>query len=127
MQKRFLKGIACLGLLAVLPACHTQKQAPSADLYAIAAGTVSTVSEQEVRQPSAPFARNMQIPQLQVDAQSVYNRMITYITPDEELAPKVSVEKLTAYIDFPANGIQVNPKYGNNRAELAKFEEQHLW
>lgn len=125
MQKRFLKGIACLGLLAVLPACHTQKQAPSADLYAIAAGTVSTVSEQEVRQPSAPFARNMQIPQLQVDAQSVYNRMITYITPDEELAPKVSVEKLTAYIDFPANGIQVNPKYGNNRAELAKFEE-HL-
>ena len=125
MQKRILKGIAGLGLLAVLPACHTQKQAPSADLYAIAAGTVSTVSEQAVQQPVPSFTRSMQIPQLQVDAQSVYSRMINYITPDEELAPKVSVEKLTAYIDFPANGIQVNPKYGNNRAELAKFEE-HL-
>ena len=125
MRKRIIEGIAGLGLLAVLPACHTQKQAPSADLYAIAAGAVSTVSEQEVQQPVSSFTRSMQIPQLQVDAQSVYSRMINYITPDEELAPKVSVEKMTAYIDFPANGIQVNPKYGNNRAELAKFEE-HL-
>lgn len=125
MRKRIIEGIAGLGLLAVLPACHTQKQATTAtDLYAIAAGTVQTSSEQKTQRSPEQQGRSILIPQLQVDAQSVYNRMITYIAPDEELSPKVSVEKLAAYIDFPANGIRVSPKYGNNRAELARFEER---
>lgn len=125
MRKRIIEGIAGLGLLAVLPACHTQKQAITAtDPYAIAAETVQTPSEQKTQLSFEQQGRSILIPQLQVDAQSVYNRMITYIAPDEELSPKVSVEKLAAYIDFPANGIQVNPKYGNNRAELARFEER---
>ena len=125
MRKRIIEGIAGLGLLAVLPACHTQKQAiPSADLYALAAGPVETVSEQGAQSPAKPQGRSILIPQLQVDAQSVYNKMITYINPDEELLPTVSVAKLAAYIDFPAGSVQVNPKYGNNRAELAKLEGQ---
>ncbi len=125
MRKRIIEGIAGLGLLAVLPACHTQKQAiPSADLYALAAGPVETVSEQGAQSPAKTQGRSILIPQLQVDAQSVYNKMITYINPDEELLPTVSVAKLAAYIDFPAGSVQVNPKYGNNRAELAKLDGQ---
>lgn len=125
MRRKILEGIAGISLLAVLPACHTQKQVATEDAYT-AARTLQTPSEENrdtgnlVVQPT----RSILIPQLQVDAQSVYNRMINYITPEEELAPQVSVEKLTAYIDFPANSIQVNPKYGNNRAELAKLEER---
>lgn len=125
MRKRILEGIAGISLLAVIPACNTQKQAITpADLYAIASGPVQTISEQDARLQSEQSARSILIPQLQVDAQSVYSRMITYIIPDEELVPKVSIEKLTAYVDFPANGVQVNPKYGNNHAELAKLEER---
>lgn len=39
-----------------------------------------------------------------------------------ELAPVLLKEQLAVYIDFPAGGVQVNPKYGNNSAELAKLE-----
>lgn len=125
MRKRILEGIAGLGLLAALPACNTQKQATtSADLYALAADPVETVSEQATQSPAGQRGRSILIPQLQVDAQSVYSRMITYITPDEELLPSVSVANLAAYIDFPAGSVQINPKYGNNRAELVKLEEQ---
>lgn len=48
--------------------------------------------------------------------------MINYIVPEEELAPVLLKEQLAVYIDFPAGGVQVNPKYGNNSAELAKLE-----
>ena len=125
MRKRIIEGIAGLGLLAVLPACHTQQQAiPSADLYALAAGPVETVSEQGAQSLAKQLGRSILVPQLQVDAQDVYNKMITYICPDEELLPTVSVAKLATYIDFPAGSVQVNPKYGNNRAELAKLDGQ---
>lgn len=125
MRKRIIEGIAGLGLLAVLSACHTQKQATtSTDLYAIATGTMQTSSEQKTQLSPEQQGRSILIPQLQVDAQSIYNRMITYIAPDEELSPEVLVDKLTAYVDYPANGIQINPKYGNNSAELARFEER---
>ncbi len=125
MRKRIIEGIAGLGLLAVLPACNTQKQAiPSADLYALAAGPVETVSEQGAQSLAKQLGRSILVPQLQVDAQDVYNKMITYICPDEELLPTVSVAKLATYIDFPAGSVQVNPKYGNNRAELAKLDGQ---
>ena len=123
MRKRILEGIAGIGLLAVLPACSTQKQAiMPEDVYAVAR-TVQTGTEQEAGsdKQQGQISRNVEIPQLQVDAQSVYNRMINYIVPEEELAPVLLKEQLAVYIDFPAGGVQVNPKYGNNSAELAKL------
>lgn len=125
MQNEILKGIVGIGLLAVLPACHTRKQATTEDVYTIAR-TVQSGSEykKEAETQQDQFSRSILIPQWQVDAQSVYNRMLTYIVPEDELAPTVQEEKLTAYVDFPANGIQINPKYGNNRAELVRLEEQ---
>lgn len=126
MRKRILEGIAGFGLLAVLPACHTQQQAVTNDVYEVA-HEVQAASGQEnsIADPARQPARSILIPQLQIDAQSVYNRMINYITPDEELAPKVVSQHLSVYVDYPAGGVSVNPKYGNNRAELAKLEE-HL-
>lgn len=126
MRKRILEGIAGFGLLAVLPACHTQQQAVTNDVYEVA-HEVQAASGQEnsIADPAGQPARSILIPQLQIDAQSVYNRMINYITPDEELAPKVVSQHLSVYVDYPAGGVSVNPKYGNNRAELAKLEE-HL-
>lgn len=124
MRKRILEGIAGIGLLAVLPACSTQKQTTSPeDVYAVARTVQNgTAQETGTDKQQGQISRNVEIPQLQVDAQSVYNRMINYIVPEEELAPVILKEQLTAYIDFPAGGIQVNPKYGNNSAELAKLE-----
>ena len=123
MRKRILEGIAGISLLAVLPACSSRKQSTFSDVYATA-NRVQTEVETVVVPTSEQPARRVLIPQWQVDAQSVYNRMLTYITPEEELALKIVEEKLAAYIDFPANSVQVNPKYGNNRAELAKLEER---
>ena len=122
MQKRILEGIAGLGLLAVLSACSSQKETVATENIYEVARTMSVEMKQE--KDSQLLSRSVTIPQLQIDAQSVYGRMITYITPDEELLPTVSVEILDAYIDFPAGNVQINPKYGNNRAELAKLEEQ---
>ena len=126
MRKRILEGIAGFGLLAVLPACHTQQQAVTNDVYEVAR-QVQTTSGQEnsIADPAGQPARSILIPQLQIDAQSVYNRMINYITPDEELAPKVVSRHFSVYVDYPAGGVSVNPKYGNNRAELTKLKE-HL-
>ena len=126
MRKRILEGIAGIGLLAVLPACSAQKQSVSEEVYT-AARTVETGSETEQQKEKAlsGATRNIVIPLLQIDAQSVYNRMINYITPDEELAPKVVSQNISVYVDYPAGGISVNPKYGNNRAELTKLTE-HL-
>lgn len=104
MRKRILEGIAGIGLLAVLPACSTQKQAiMPEDVYAVAR-TVQTGTEQEAGsdKQQGQISRNVEIPQLQVDAQSVYNRMINYIVPEEELAPVLLKEQLAVYIDFPA-------------------------
>lgn len=55
------------------------------------------------------ISRNVEIPQLQVDAQSVYNRMINYIVPEEELAPVLLKEQLAVYIDFPARWCSGEP------------------
>lgn len=128
MRKRFLEGIAGIGLLAVLPACNVSKQATTEAIYSTAreieGGTEAV--EPATAQVFNGITRSVEIPQLQIDAQSVYQRMITYIVPDEELAPKISSERISAYIDYPAGGVSVNPKYGNNRAELAKLEERLL-
>ena len=126
MQKRILEGIACLGLLAVLPACSARKQSATEEVYTVAHAvqTGSGKEQQPEHVPSGQSTRNITIPLLQIDAQSVYNRMINYITPDEDSVPKVVSQHFSVYVDYPAGGISVNPKYGNNRAGLAKLEER---
>ncbi|WP_195372677.1 tetratricopeptide repeat protein [Parabacteroides leei] len=126
MQKRILEGIACLGLLAVLPACSARKQSATEEVYTVAHAVQagSGKEQQPEHVPSGQSTRNITIPLLQIDAQSVYNRMINYITPDEDSVPKVVSQHFSVYVDYPAGGISVNPKYGNNRAGLAKLEER---
>lgn len=126
MRKRILEGIAGVGLLAVLSACSGQKQLMTKDVYTTAS-VVHTgfETEQQGDVPAGRSTRNIEIPLLQINAQSVYNRMINYITPNEELVPEVVSRNISVYVDFPAGSISVNPKYGNNRAELTKLEE-HL-
>lgn len=122
MKKNVWVGIAALGFL--LPACATgysslaKEQAQTAD----AAADV-TVTEASIVS-AARNVRREEIPQLQLDAQSVYQRMINYFTPEAELAPVVSLGQLTAYVDFPAGSVTVSAKYGNNRAELARMKQQ---
>ena len=126
MRKRILEGIAGIGLLAVLPACSAQKQSVNGEVYTAArAVQASPESQQQKENTLSGATRNIEIPLLQIDAQSVYNRMINYITPDEELAPSVVSRNISVYVDYPAGSVSVNPKYGNNRAELVKLEE-HL-
>ncbi|KKB51444.1 hypothetical protein HMPREF1212_02174 [Parabacteroides sp. HGS0025] len=126
MRKRILEGIAGFGLLAVLPACNTQKQAVTNDVYEVARQEQTASGDKnKIINPVGQPARSILIPQLQIDAQSVYNRMINYITPDEKLTPKVVSQHLSVYVDYPAGGVSVNPKYGNNQAELVKLGE-HL-
>lgn len=127
MQKEVLVGISSFVFLAVLPSCGARKQSVTEDVYAVAR-TVQTELESEQKNGGTfgvQATRNITIPLLQIDAQSVYNRMINYIIPDEELVPKVFTQNMSVYIDFPAGGISINPKYGNNRAELTRLEE-HL-
>ncbi|MCD8134777.1 MAG: OmpA family protein [Parabacteroides gordonii] len=124
MRKRILEGIAGIGLLAVLPACNVSKQATTEKLYSVAREMEAEVEQPMVAQTFNKITRSVEVPLLKVDAQSIYARMITYIIPNEELAPKISAERISAYIDFPAGSVSVNPKYGNNCAELAKLEER---
>lgn len=126
MQKRILTEIAGIGLLAALSACSSQKHSATGDVYAVAR-SIQNVSESEQQTTdllTGQAVRSIEIPLLQIDAQAVYNRMINYITPDEELVPKMVAQNISVYVDYPAGGVSVNPKYGNNRAELAKLEEQ---
>ena len=126
MRKRILEGIAGIGLLAVLPACSAQKQSVTEEVYTTArAVQTGSETEQQKEKALSGTTRNIVIPLLQIDAQSIYNRMINYITPDEELAPKMVSQNISVYVDYPAGSVTLNPKYGNNRAELAKLEE-HL-
>lgn len=122
MRKEFMKGVAGAGLLVLLPACGVLHQPGGGE--PLGQKEVSTLVDKGREVSAGPVFRQVDVPLLQVDAQSVYSRMVTYITPEEELAPVMLNERLSAYIDFPANGVSLNPKYGNNRAELSKLEER---
>lgn len=68
MRKRILEGIAGIGLLAVLPACSTQKQAiMPEDVYAVAR-TVQTRdgSRKQGAITTGANIPDVEIPQLQV-------------------------------------------------------------
>lgn len=123
MRKKFIQGIAGAGLLVLSPACGVLHQ-PGAEEPASGQKEVSVLADNGRKVSAGSICRQVDVPLLQIDAQSVYSRMLTYITPEEELAPVVLNERLSAYIDFPANGVSLNPKYGNNRAELSKLEER---
>ena len=81
MKKGLIQGIAGVGLLVLLPSCNTQKQTTGNDVYAIARTTQSGPGQDEETEiRSEQLSRNIVVPQLQIDALSVYKRMITYYT-----------------------------------------------
>lgn len=47
-----------------------------------------------------------------------------YVDPEEENASRSIAGHLTAFIDYPAGSVTLNPKYGNNRAELEKLSDR---
>ena len=117
-KQRLLQG--CLGLGLALTSCAGQRQL-TMTVEDIIPGQAITPLEQEpakASQPSDPDIRNLQIPQLRVDAASVYREMLVYTDPEEGSAPQNITEHLTAFIDYPAGSITLTPQYGNNRAEL---------
>lgn len=125
MKKELLLSFAGLGILLNLSSCGTGssslRNAQLTDSYEEVAIEAIPPTESSSATRSV---RREDIPLLQVDAYQVYRQMINYFTPEAEIAPIVSSEQLTAYIDFPAGGVSVNAKYGNNSAELAKLKQQ---
>lgn len=73
---------------------------------------------------SGPEVRNIKIPLLRLDAISVYQKMLVYVDPEEAARPQVISERLTAFIDYPAGSITLNPRYGNNGAGLEKLNDR---
>lgn len=73
------------------------------------------------------LSRQEEIPLMQLDASAIYAGMINYITPEPEVVVARQItEKLTAYIAYPPDGIAVDLRYGNNRAEIEKLKERLL-
>ena len=123
-KQQLLQG--CLGLGFALTSCAGQQQL-TVTAEDVIPGQAITPVEQEATppgQPSNPDIRNLQIPQLRVDALSVYREMLVYTDPEEGNAPQSITEHLTAFIDYPAGSTTLNPKYGNNRAELEKLNDR---
>ena len=123
-KQQLLQG--CLGLGFALTSCAGQRQL-TVTAEGVIPGQAITPVEQEATppgQPSNPDIRNLQIPQLRVDALSVYREMLVYTDPEEGNAPRNITEHLTAFIDYPAGSATLNPKYGNNRAELEKLNDR---
>ena len=123
-KQQLLQG--CLGLGFALTSCAGQRQL-TVMAEDVIPGQAITLVEQEAtppRQPSNPDIRNLQIPQLRVDALSVYREMLVYTDPAGGNAPRNITEHLTAFIDYPAGSTTLNPKYGNNRAELEKLNDR---
>ena len=123
-KQQLLRG--CLGLGLALTSCAGQRQL-TVTAEDVIPGQAITPVEQEATppgQPSNPDIRNLQIPQLRVDALSVYREMLVYTDPEEGNAPRNITEHLTAFIDYPAGSTTLNPKYGNNRAELEKLNDR---
>lgn len=122
MKKIVTEGLAGLCMLAVLPSCKTSwQEMPTAGRMERARAVVV-----EKDSSAAILVRHTEIPLLKMDAQAVYGEMISYLSPEPEICPaeQLSSEKLTAYIGFPAGGVRLDLKYGNNRAELEKLKER---
>lgn len=124
MKKVIMEGLVGLCMLAILPSCNTSL------LNRQLAGEMKKLppAVAEENMPAAGLVRHAEIPLLQVDALTVYKKMVNYLTlePKTGLADSVQTEKLTAYIGFPAGNATFDLKYGNNRAELEKLKERLL-
>lgn len=123
-KQQLLQG--CLGLSLALTSCGGQRQL-TVTTEDVIPEQVIIPTEQETAntsQPSNSDIRNLQIPQLRVDALSVYREMLVYTDPEDGNAPRNITEHLTAFIDYPAGSATLNPKYGNNRAELEKLNDR---
>lgn len=116
MQIHLIEGLAGLGILFTLSSCGSMQ-----DL-----STTETDNTLPAVKGTSSLYRQAEIPMLQVDASAIYRQMLSYVTPVPESpsVPVTQTEELTAYIDFPAGGVTVNPRYGNNRAELEKLRER---
>nr|WP_129733206.1 OmpA family protein [Parabacteroides goldsteinii] len=122
MKNIVTEGLAGLCMLAVLPSCKTSRQEmPTAGRMERAQAVVV-----EKDSSAAILVRHTEIPLLKMDALAVYGEMISYLSPEPAICPaeQLSSEKLTAYIGFPAGGVKLDLKYGNNRAELEKLKER---
>lgn len=111
-----------IGLLLFVMSCSVGRQPLSTGNH-----RERGLSFSEDKDTLAALIRREEIPLLQLDASSVYREMLSYVTPQTEtpvLAPQEVTEKLTAYISYPPDGISVDPKYGNNRAELEKMKQK---
>ena len=126
-KQQLLQG--CLGLGLILTSCAGQRQL-TRTVEAIPPDQVVLPLEQETTKASQRSnldMRNIQIPQLRVDAASVYREMLVYTDPEDENASRNITEHLTTFIDYPAGSVTLNRKYGNNRAELDKLNDRlHL-
>lgn len=121
-KQQLLQG--CLGVSVLLSSCGSPRQMVSEDIIS---DQVIIPLEQETaksNQPPNPDTRNVQIPLIRVDATSVYRDMLVYVDPEEENASRSIAGHLTAFIDYPAGSVTLNPKYGNNRAELEKLSDR---
>lgn len=121
-KQQFLQG--GLGITLLLTSCSSPRQMVSEDIIS---DQVIIPLEQETaksNQPPNPDTRNVQIPLIRVDATSVYRDMLVYVDPEEENASRSIAGHLTAFIDYPAGSVTLNPKYGNNRAELEKLSDR---
>lgn len=107
--------------LLCLPSCSSGLFSSSQTVQTTTSEDIESVNEQVALSPKV---RHEDILQLQIDASSVYSEMINYFTPDEELFSPTLNENLTAYINYPAGSVSINPRYGNNSAELQKMKEQ---
>ena len=122
-KQQLLQG--CLGLGLALTSCAGQRQM-AADVIPDQV-IIPLEQEQETvktSQLSDPDIRNVQIPQIRVNAASVYREMLVYTDPEEENASRNITEHLTVFIDYPAGSVTLNPQYGNNRAELEKLGDR---
>ena len=120
-KQQLLQG--CLGLGLTLTSCAGQRQIAMEDV--IPDQVIIPLEQETVKpNPSNPDTRNVQIPLIRVDATSVYRDMLVYVDPEEENASRSIAGHLTAFIDYPAGSVTLNPKYGNSRAELEKLSDR---
>lgn len=123
-KQQLLQG--CLGLGLTLTSCAGQRQLTTAVEDVIPDQIIIPLEQETMKagQRSNSDIRNLQIPQLRVDAASVYREMLVYTDPEDGNTSQNITEHLTTFIDYPAGSIKLNPKYGNNRAELEKLSDR---
>lgn len=110
-KQQLLQG--CLGAASVLlTSCGSPRQMASEDI--VPDQVIIPLEQETVKasQPVNPDIRNVKIPLMRIDAAAVYREMLVYTDPNEENASQNVAKRLTAFIDYPAGSVALNPKYG---------------